>query len=288
MQENQGSQGNRGVAVAMGGGVPFGVIALGLLRLLEEKQVPVRVLGGTSMGAIVSALYSRNPNAREVEETLAEFFDHLHPKALLIRDLSLFRPGLFRGTKLMDRIEELMGGDFLLEEAPIPLVINATDLIRGSEVVLRSGSARVAIRASISMPGIFVPKPWQDTYLVDGGITCPVPARALEGCGFPVIPVRALRSLPSDSEVGREKEHFEKEQELHRGKAPAIVYVMWRALGLIQQDDYSRQLMEQYPHAVAPRIPMEMSGDLKKIREIVQSGYEEARKQWPRIEALLD
>jgi NTE family protein len=277
----------KGVAVAMGGGLPFGVVSLGLLRLLEEKQVPVRALAGCSMGAIVSAIYSRNPNAFDVAGLLADFFDTLSPARLMIRDLGLFKPGLLRGKAIMDKVEELLGGDFMLEDSEIPLVINATDLLRGTAVFIKEGSALDAIRASISMPGIFTPWSYKDTYLVDGGITCPVPAQALEGMGCPIIPVRALRKLPDEDEVAREKEHFDGEHELQFGKAPAIIYVLWRALGLIQQDDYSRQIMDDYPQAVAPKISMELSGNLEKTRELVELGYDEANRVWPEISASI-
>jgi len=287
MERTGGNSRSGGVAVAMGGGLPFGVVSLGLLRLLEEKEVPVRAMSGCSMGAIVGAIYSQNPNAFEVAALLADFFDGLSPRKLLLRDLGLFRPGLLTGKNLMDRVEQLIGGDFDLAESGIPLIINATDLLRGTAVFLRTGSALDAIRASISMPGIFTPWPYGDSYLVDGGITCPVPAEALEGMGWPVIPVRALRKLPDESEVAREKEHFEADHELQFGRAPAIIYVLWRALGLIQQDDYSRQLMDAYPQAVAPRISMELSGDIGKTLELVEIGYDEATRLWPRIEALL-
>jgi len=275
------------VAVAMGGGVPFGVTSLGLLRLLEERSVPVGALAGCSMGAIVGAIYARNPNAFEVTQLLAEFFDEISPRRLLLSDLGLFKPGLLTGKSIMDKVEELVGGDFMLEESAIPLVVNATDLLRGSEVWIREGSALAAIRASISMPGIFTPWPYGDSYLVDGGITCPVPAKALDDTGLPVIPMRALRKLPDEDEVAREKEHFERDHELQFGKAPALIYVLWRALGLIQQDDYSRQLMEDYPQAVAPLISREHSGVLERTRELVEIGYQESLALWPRIEAEL-
>jgi len=271
----------------MGGGLPFGVVSLGLLRLLEEKEVPVRAMAGCSMGAIVGAAYIRNPNAFEVAELLADFFDNLSPRKLMLRDLGLFKPGLLTGKSMMDKVEELIGGDFDLAESEISMVVNATDLLRGTPVFLREGSALDAIRASVSMPGIFTPWAYGDTYLVDGGITCPVPACALEDSGWPIIPVRALRKLPDGDEVAREKEHFDADHELQFGKAPAIIYVLWRALGLIQQDDFSRQLMEDFPHAIAPRISMELSGNMKKIRELVEIGYDESSRIWPKIEALL-
>jgi NTE family protein len=277
----------KGVAVAMGGGLPFGVVALGLLRLLEEKEVPILALAGCSMGSIVGAIYTRNPNAFEVAAFLADFFDELSPRKLLLRDLGFFKSGILTGKNIMDKVEELIGGDFDLKESKIPLVINATDLLRGTAIFMNEGSALDAIRASISMPGIFTPWQYGDSYLVDGGITCPVPARALEGLGCPVIPVRALRKLPDEDELAREKEHFESDHELQFGKAPAIIYVLWRALGLIQQDDYSRRIMDDYPHAVAPQISMELSGDKDKVRELVELGYDESKKVWPLIEAQL-
>ncbi len=276
------------VAVAMGGGLPFGVVALGLLRLLEEKGIAIKALAGTSLGAIVGACYLRHGSAERVEALLADFFAQLHPRYLLVRDFRFFQPGLLTGRSVIGLIKELLGGDFLLEEAPVPFFINATDLLRGTDVVIRTGSALEAIHGSIAMPGIFVPHKWGDTYLVDGAMTCPVPAAFLEREGFaPVIPVRGLRTLPDDAEVDKERTRLEKEHLLQRGLAPSIIYVLWRSMGLIQQDDFARRIMEQNPLSVAPSISLELGSDFQKVRELVQIGYDAALEKWPAIERAL-
>lgn len=280
--------GSPGVAVAMGGGLPFGVVALGLMKLLEEKGVALRALAGTSLGAIVGACYLRYGRAAKVEDLLADFFAQLHPRYLLVRDFRFFQPGLLTGRSVQGLIKELLGGDFLIEEAPIPFLINATDLLRGTDVVIREGSALEAIRGSIAMPGIFVPHKWGDTYLVDGAMTCPVPSPFLEREGFsPVIPVRGLRTLPDDAEVERERARLEKEHLLQIGLAPSIIYVLWRAMGLIQQDDFARRIMAHNPLSVAPSISLELGGDFQKVREMVQLGYDTALAKWPAIERAV-
>jgi NTE family protein len=286
--QDKGGGNSRGLAVAMGGGMPFGVVAIGLLKLLEERGAPIRALAGTSLGAIIGALYLRFGSADKVETVLDEFFGHLHPRYLLIRDFRFFQPGLLTGNTVMSHIEELLEGDFLLEDSPIPFLINATDLLRGKDVVLDSGSVLDAIRGSIAMPGIFVPHKWRDTYLVDGATTCPVPALFLHERGFrPVVPVRGLRTLPDEDEVDRERLQLEGEHLLQIGMAPSIIYVLWRAMGLIQQDDFARRLMEGNPLSVAPSIGLELGGDFHKVREMVQLGYDAAEEKWPLIEAAL-
>ncbi len=278
-----------GVAVAMGGGLPFGVVAIGLLKLLEEKQVRIKAIAGTSLGAVVAACYLRFGSATKVEAVLAEFFDQLHPRYLMIRDFRFFKPGLLTGKSVMGQVNDLLDGDFLLEESPIPFFINATDLLRGTEVLIREGSVLDAIHGSIAMPGIFVPHKWRDTYLVDGAMTCPVPGVFLEREGYtPVIPVRGLRTLPDDHEVDRERQRLEREHLLQIGMAPSIIYVLWRAMGLIQQDDFARRIMEKNPLSVAPNISLELGGDFHRVREMVQLGYEAAKQKWPAIEAALE
>ena len=284
-----GKSGGKGLALALGGGLPFGVVAIGALKLLEEKNAPIKAMAGTSLGAIVAALYLRLGSAEKVEAVLSEFFSKLHPRYLMVRDFRFFQPGLLTGQTVMSHVEELLGGDFLLEEAPIPLLINATDLLRGKDVVISEGSVLDAIRGTIAMPGIFVPHKWKDTYLVDGAMTCPVPAPFLEERGYaPVVPVRGLRTLPDEMEVERERSRLEKEHLLQIGLAPSIIYVLWRAMGLIQQDDFARRIMEKNPLSVAPSISLELGGDFHKVREMVQLGYEEAQRKWPLIEAALE
>jgi NTE family protein len=272
----------------MGGGLPFGVVAIGLLKLLEEKGVAIKALAGTSLGAIVGACYLRYGSAEKVEAVLAEFFAQLHPRYLMVRDFRFFQPGLLTGKSVMSQIAELLDGDFRLEDAPVPFLVNATDLLRGTDVVIRTGSVLDAIRGSIAMPGIFVPHKWGDTYLVDGATTCPVPAVFLEREGFaPVIPVRGLRTLPDEAEVEKERANLEKEHLLQVGLAPSIIYVLWRAMGLLQQDDFARRIMEQNPLSVAPSISLELGGDFQKVREMVQLGYDAALAKWPVIEAAV-
>jgi len=102
-----------------------------------------------------------------------------------------------------------------------------------------------------------------------------------------VIPVRGLRTLPDDDEVEKERARLEKEHLLQIGLAPSIIYVLWRAMGLIQQDDFARRIMAHNPLSVAPSISLELGGDFQKVREMVQLGYDAALEKWPAIERAL-
>ena len=81
---------------------------------------------------------------------------------------------------------------------------------------------------------------------------------------------------------------LEKERLLQIGMAPSIIYVLWRSMGLIQQDDFARRIMAENPLSVAPSVGLDLGGDFQRVRELVQIGYEAAREKWPAIAAGLE
>jgi len=180
------------VGLALGGGAALGWAHLGVFRAIREAGIEPGVISGTSMGAVIGALIA------------AGRFDHAYGeimKADLPRVVGLLAPGL-PGNGLVDgsRVHRLLRAWFGLsdiEDLDISFCAVATDLTTGNEVLMHSGSVVSALRASISIPGVFAPWSRDGVWLVDGGLVDPVPcgpARYL-GAEF-VIGVDLNRSLP--------------------------------------------------------------------------------------------
>lgn len=162
--------------LALGGGAVLGAVHLGVLRALEEKKLRIDCISGTSIGAVVAALYAFRVSIDEIEKISREL------KWLDISKVSLSRLGLMTNEKLGNLLIEQIGNKNI-EEADIPLRIIATNIASGEKVILDKGNLALAVRASACIPGVFHPVTWNGDLLVDGGIVENVPVTPLKAMG---------------------------------------------------------------------------------------------------------
>ncbi len=167
----------RSIGLALGGGFARGLAHIGVLRVFEQYEIPVRYIGGVSAGAIIAAAYASGSTPAEIGRVGA---------AMRFTDVarwSISRMGL-AGSERMDRFLHGLLKGFRFEDMKIPLGIVATDLTTGKPVFFLShGDVNMPIRASCSYPGLFQPVHYQGRLLVDGGISMEVPAPLLRQMG---------------------------------------------------------------------------------------------------------
>lgn len=168
------------VGLALGGGAVLGAAHIGVLRALEELDIDVSFVAGTSIGALLSAFVAFGKGWEEIQEIVKDL------NWLDVSGLSLSQFGLLSNRKLGGLITEHLG-DVTFEEASIPLAMVATDIVSGEKVVLKEGSVAKAVMASTCIPGIFVPVEIGDRLLVDGGIVENVPVTPLQDMGAGMI-----------------------------------------------------------------------------------------------------
>jgi NTE family protein len=184
------------VGVALGAGGARGLAHIGVLRGLTEAGIPIDAVVGTSIGAVVGAIFAAGQlenferQARKLERAdLLRLFDPVWPRA-----------GLISGDRAAEWLRGLVG-EWRIEDLAIPFGAVTVDLVTGEEILIREGSVVDALRASISVPGIFVPFRSHERILVDGAIRNPVPVSELEAFDIDVAlavnlhgrPVRELR-----------------------------------------------------------------------------------------------
>ena len=158
------------IGYALGGGGARGLSHVGVLKVLEEHGLFPDVIAGTSIGALVGALYASGLKAAEIEKAL-----HLDLRRLAsLADVTLSLSGLVRGKRVADLLRSVLG-DLTFSDLKTPFACMATDIISGEEITLQSGPVVRAVRASISVPGIFTPVKVGSRYLVDGGLVNMVP-----------------------------------------------------------------------------------------------------------------
>lgn len=201
MSEPDPAEDAGGIGLALGGGGARGFAHVGVLQVLEENGLRVAAIAGTSMGGLLGALYAAGVPLTEIER---ESLRLTKPKELLkLFDLGATSAGLsVQGRRVYELLLKLFGGDREMETLPIPLALTATDLDSGREIVLRHGSLASAVRATISIPGIFQPVAREGMRLVDGGVLDNVPSAVAAGLSRrPVVAVDVLPSF-ADNQPG--------------------------------------------------------------------------------------
>ena len=202
------------IGLVLGGGGAKGAAHIGVLKVLEEQKIPVDYIAGTSMGAIVGALYASGLTADELEKVITaidwkdvfsgdpdrrdvdyrrkkEDFDNLTRLAVGIKDGKVVTPkGLIKDQKVNVLFETLMlhtSGIDNFDNLPIPYRAIAVDLETGEMVVLKGGRLADAARASMSVPGAFPPIELNGRLLIDGGIVRNLPVDIVREMGADII-----------------------------------------------------------------------------------------------------
>jgi len=203
------------VGLVLGGGGARGAAHIGVLEVLEQLHVPVDCVAGTSMGALVAGAWAAGLTPAQMREALGHadwdgmFTDApdyaelgLRAKRLAQRFLpgselglqhgsAVTPPGVVSGQKMKLFFNQLVHADTgepMLESLPLPLSIVATDIGNGRRVVLRDGSLTLAMRASMSVPGLLAPLDYRGHKLVDGGLVDNLPIDEVRArCGADVV-----------------------------------------------------------------------------------------------------
>ena len=164
------------VAIALGGGASKGFAHIGILKVLKQHNIPVKVVTGTSAGAIVGSMYASgmSPDRMELEAEILGKTD--------LVDLTLSTSGFIKGEKLQNYINHKVGNR-PIQQFPIKFAAAATDFSTGKAVAFNRGNAGQAVRASAAIPNVFQPVVIAGRRYVDGGLTQPVPVTAARGQG---------------------------------------------------------------------------------------------------------
>ena len=165
--------------LALGSGGVRGLAHVGALKVLEANKTNIHAIAGSSIGALVGALYAAYPDANKIEQF---FYDNCKwQKGFDLLDPAL-TGGLLQGKKIENFFTDFLDGK-TFEQLEIPLTIVATDLTTGNEIRINSGLVSSAIRASISAIPIFTPVLIEDLMLADGGLSNPVPDNVVKTMG---------------------------------------------------------------------------------------------------------
>lgn len=176
------------IGLALSGGAVWGISHIGVLKALEDNHIPISFIGGTSIGALVGALYAAGMTVPQLEELA------LTIQWKDISKISLLFRGWLSNEPMEPYIHKLIG-DLSFSDLKIPFQAVATDLINGEEIILKSGKLSTALRATTAIPGVYQPVQMDNKTLVDGGIVNNVPIRMVRAMGADLVIGVSLSSV---------------------------------------------------------------------------------------------
>jgi NTE family protein len=252
------------VGVALGGGGARGFAEIGVLRVLEAERIPIDLVVGTSVGALVGALYADSGKVLDAE---------FHAIALQPEDLfdyaalSVFSGGLIRGDKLRDFVRSHLK-HANIEDMAVRFAAVAVDLEAGVPVVFDRGPAARAVRASAAIPGMFVPVVIDGRPYVDGAVIDPVPASVARRLGADVVIAVAIPP------------------ELRPVAPTNMVEIIHRSVS-IMANEIAEQRAREADVVIRPAVGNIAFDDFSKKRELIEAGEIAAREALPSIRKAL-
>ncbi|MEA3305426.1 MAG: patatin-like phospholipase family protein, partial [Candidatus Omnitrophota bacterium] len=181
-----------------------------------DKKVPVDIIAGASIGAIVGAYFASRGNVEGIEKAIYEASSK-QMRDMMSFDLAIKLKGFIGEKKSLKWLKDLIGGIYF-SDLKIPLAVIATDMNSGEEIVITKGSVLEAVRASIAMPVLFTPVKSQGRFLVDGGFVNPLPVDVLENMGATFVIASNVIRTPEKA-----KAEFIRESSMSRSSIPNIV-----------------------------------------------------------------
>lgn len=251
------------IGLALGGGFARGIAHIGVLRVLEEAGIPVRVVTGTSVGALIGAAYCSGLSCSELDDVAHKV------RFTTFARWTLSRYGFASNDRMVSFLDQTLKVK-TFEELRIPLGVAATDFNTGEGVVFHSGNITDAVRASCAYPGMFLPVEIRGRYLIDGMLSHPVPTRPLREMGAERVLAVSLKGTWAN------------------GRAPRHLLDVIGQSFAIAQDAMSSQWRSAADLVVEPDVAGFAYDDFKRADDLIRSGEVAMRNALPEVRKWLE
>ena len=181
------------IALALGGGGAKGFAHIGVIKVLESHGIKPKIITGTSAGSFVGSIYASGKTPYQLQQIALQL------KESDIRDLTLNRQGVLLGQKLQDYVNRQIGNT-PIEKFPIRFAAVATRLDNGQKAEFIKGNAGQAVRASCSIPNVFVPATIGKVKYIDGGLVSPIPVKTAKDMGADIVIAIDISARPTGSQ----------------------------------------------------------------------------------------
>lgn len=293
----------RKVGLALGSGTARGLAHIGVLKVLQREGILVDLVAGTSIGAYVASIFASGRSAETAEYYAVKKFPSRW-SYLSMLDLGWLKSGLMSGVRVIDYLKTVIG-DPSFRELPVPLAVVATDLKTGMPVIFRDGSVLEAVRCSLAFPGIIEPFLYGGRYLLDGGLTNPVPVDVVKTMGasiiiaVDVIPPVEQRVPKQEVEIllSHYHERARRRQSLKRLfrrvseaaeiiKKPWVFDVVYRSVETMECR-ISAESVKMADVVIRPKLADYGLFDFHRVKEIIRAGEQAAEEALPAIRQAL-
>jgi len=254
------------VGLALSSGAARGLAHIGVLAALEKEGIPIDMIAGTSMGALVGAVYAQGKDITQMKNLAIEWGSK---RLSLLADPAVPRTGLIRGRRIEDMLKSIIG-NIEFGDLKIPFACVATDITTGEKVVIKRGLVWKGVRASVSIPVLFTVAKWENRYLVDGALVNPAPVNVLKSMGADFI--IAVNAIP-DRSVGEVKE-------------PNIFNVLMQTIYIIAHWSLKSNLTGANV-VIEPQVASIGYFDFHRAEECILQGEVAAQKLIPEIKEHL-
>ncbi|MBX7059847.1 MAG: patatin-like phospholipase family protein [Leptospirales bacterium] len=272
-------------ALCLGGGGARAFAHIGALEVFEQADVDFDAVIGVSMGAVIAAAYAAGRDSAEIGRMVKEII----PDSTSVLDKTVPLVSFFRGRRLARTILRAFG-DLRFEDLEIPFYCNAVDLDTGATVLFEQGYIATAIRASVSLPGVFPPMQLDGRALVDGGVLNNLPGNVLRSKGFhrvvgitvtPMEDRRAARTRLEDRRGGplqKIKDYI---------SLPPILKIISRSIA-VQGIELMKLRFDDFDFILSPAVSEYDVFDFHRRDAIIEAGRRTANEHIHEIkEALL-
>lgn len=250
------------VALALGSGGERGFAHIGVIKALEENDINVDIVVGTSSGSVVGALYAGGYKSDELKQ-LALKLDQSQ-----LNDFELTKRGYIRGEQLQDFINRALKNRSI-EQLNKPFVAIATQLGSGNAVAFNSGNTGMAVRASSSIPGVFHPVLIDGNEYVDGDLKKPIPVSVAREMGADIVIAVDISQQPKDNPIPQD-----------------IIDTLTQSIRIMRQSILAREL-ESAQIVIRPAIGQTPEIDTANKLLLIKNGEDAAIAALPQIRDWL-
>jgi NTE family protein len=250
------------IGLALGSGGARGFAHLGVIKVLQDEGIPIDMIAGSSMGALVASFYAAGIDLDQLYRLSTAF------RRKYYLDFTVPKMGFIAGKRVKELVR-IFTHNKTIEQLNIPVGIVATDLMSGEKVVFRDGPVADAVRASIAIPGIFVPEKWNNRILVDGGVADRVPVSVVKEMGADIVIAVDVSQVKRDAEI------------------TSIFDVIMQSIDIMQKELVSyREIASDV--MIRPQVQMFSSKSFTNIEDIIRIGEVEARNQLSHIRNVME
>jgi len=273
----------RGRGLCFGGGGARAFAHIGCLEAFEQEGLDFDAVSGSSMGAVIGALYALRIPVHEIRKMVAKYLNHSDT----VLDKGLPFVSFFRGKAMANLLRSIFRG-VRIEQMPIPFYCNAVDLKSGQMVNFDAGWLDFSLRCSVSLPGIYPPVEWKGRTLVDGSVTNSLPGHILRQSG--ITKVVGMNVSPRNDPLSAAIAVNPKEgmKGVYRFiSLPPILKIVNRSISIASRELMKYQLNE-FDYILNSEVGMFDLFDFHKQDKIIQAGQIEATKHMQSLKESLE